>query len=255
MIMRGSTPRALTWSGLLAVAGFGIVLLPVLPTWAQTPSEDKISYRLAVDNLIEQQKAQAEAQKAQAESAAQKAALAKAKMEFEQAQAQLKEAQANLKQAAERLALVSGKAKLGPSQMTITIRTPDGKTETITVPTDVKIIPEQARVILNKLGERGANEFRVKVLDESPAPKKPGAAPEPPKKTPPEARNQDLEKRLDRLMQEIESLRKELRLRKPVEPHSLQFTPGEGHLFEFKSPVRVEYQLRKGSGDTFPEKQ
>jgi beta-lactamase regulating signal transducer with metallopeptidase domain len=35
MIMRGTTPRALTWRGLLAVLGLGAVLLPWLPTWAQ----------------------------------------------------------------------------------------------------------------------------------------------------------------------------------------------------------------------------
>ncbi len=37
MIMRGTTPRALNWGGLLAVLGLGAVLLPMLPTWAQTP--------------------------------------------------------------------------------------------------------------------------------------------------------------------------------------------------------------------------
>ena len=37
MIMQGTTPRALTWSGLLAVLGLSAMLLPLSPTWAQRP--------------------------------------------------------------------------------------------------------------------------------------------------------------------------------------------------------------------------
>jgi len=35
MIMRATTPRALTWGGILAVLGLGLLLLPLLPTWAE----------------------------------------------------------------------------------------------------------------------------------------------------------------------------------------------------------------------------
>jgi beta-lactamase regulating signal transducer with metallopeptidase domain len=35
MIMQGTTPRTLTWSGLLAVLGLSAMLLPLAPTWAQ----------------------------------------------------------------------------------------------------------------------------------------------------------------------------------------------------------------------------
>jgi beta-lactamase regulating signal transducer with metallopeptidase domain len=35
MIMQGTTPRALTWSGLLAVLGLSATILPLSPTWAQ----------------------------------------------------------------------------------------------------------------------------------------------------------------------------------------------------------------------------
>jgi beta-lactamase regulating signal transducer with metallopeptidase domain len=37
MIMQGTTPRGLTWSGLLAVLGLSAALLPLSPTWAQRP--------------------------------------------------------------------------------------------------------------------------------------------------------------------------------------------------------------------------
>jgi beta-lactamase regulating signal transducer with metallopeptidase domain len=35
MIMRGTTPRRLSWAGFLTVLGAGALLLPLLPTWAQ----------------------------------------------------------------------------------------------------------------------------------------------------------------------------------------------------------------------------
>jgi beta-lactamase regulating signal transducer with metallopeptidase domain len=41
MIMQGTTPRALTWSGLLAVLGLSATLLPLSPTWAQRPDPDR----------------------------------------------------------------------------------------------------------------------------------------------------------------------------------------------------------------------
>jgi bla regulator protein BlaR1 len=41
MIMQGTTPRALTWSGLLAVLGLSATLLPLSPTWAQRPENEE----------------------------------------------------------------------------------------------------------------------------------------------------------------------------------------------------------------------
>jgi hypothetical protein len=38
MIMRGTTPRTLTLSGGLAVLGLGALLLPLMPSWAQSPA-------------------------------------------------------------------------------------------------------------------------------------------------------------------------------------------------------------------------
>ncbi len=38
MIMRGTTPRTLTGAGFLGLVGLGVVLLPLLPSWAQPPA-------------------------------------------------------------------------------------------------------------------------------------------------------------------------------------------------------------------------
>ena len=40
MIMQGTTPRALTLSGGLAVLGLGAILLPLIPSWGQQPPAD-----------------------------------------------------------------------------------------------------------------------------------------------------------------------------------------------------------------------
>jgi bla regulator protein BlaR1 len=48
MIMRGTTPRALTTSGALVVLGMGVLLLPLLPTWAQD-----VRGREAADNTAQ----------------------------------------------------------------------------------------------------------------------------------------------------------------------------------------------------------
>jgi beta-lactamase regulating signal transducer with metallopeptidase domain len=39
MIMRGTTPRALSGAGFLAMLGLGALLLPLLPSWAQRPDD------------------------------------------------------------------------------------------------------------------------------------------------------------------------------------------------------------------------
>jgi len=39
MIMQGTTPRTLNWSGLLAVLGLSATLLPLSPSWAQRPGD------------------------------------------------------------------------------------------------------------------------------------------------------------------------------------------------------------------------
>jgi beta-lactamase regulating signal transducer with metallopeptidase domain len=51
MIMQGTTPRTLSWSGLLALFGAGAFLLPVMPTWAQQPppAADQIRLRFAAE--------------------------------------------------------------------------------------------------------------------------------------------------------------------------------------------------------------
>jgi beta-lactamase regulating signal transducer with metallopeptidase domain len=98
MIMRGTTPRSLTWGGVLTVLTLAVLLLPVLPTWAQRPQEKeeeegKRAFRIAVladDEDV--QKAQANLQRLQADLEKKAAEIAAAKEKLKAAADQLKKA-------------------------------------------------------------------------------------------------------------------------------------------------------------------
>jgi beta-lactamase regulating signal transducer with metallopeptidase domain len=90
MIMRGTTPRALTWPGCLAVLGLGVLLLPLLPAWgqAQDTGQDKKEVIAVFGGrggaASDLEKAKAELDRAQAE-------LRKKQAELEKARARLEE--------------------------------------------------------------------------------------------------------------------------------------------------------------------
>ncbi len=50
MIMQGTTPRTLSWGGLLALLGAGAFLLPVMPTWAQQPGVEDIRVKIVAED-------------------------------------------------------------------------------------------------------------------------------------------------------------------------------------------------------------
>src|SRR5262245_33972147 len=54
MIMRGTTPRSLTWTGCLGLAALGLVLLPTVPSWAQTEKQPKVEVQGSVLLLTDQ---------------------------------------------------------------------------------------------------------------------------------------------------------------------------------------------------------
>jgi beta-lactamase regulating signal transducer with metallopeptidase domain len=87
MIMRGTTPRKLGWTGLLAVAGAAALLLPFVPGWAhaQPPAPGSAPQDRRPDGGDEQsQRAQAELSRAEAE-------LARARQQLEEAERRLQD--------------------------------------------------------------------------------------------------------------------------------------------------------------------
>ncbi|HYT88007.1 MAG TPA: M56 family metallopeptidase, partial [Gemmataceae bacterium] len=60
MIMRGTTPRALTGLGLLALLGLGLLLLPLVPSWAQPPGPGRPGVQPGGVRDVDLEKARAE---------------------------------------------------------------------------------------------------------------------------------------------------------------------------------------------------
>jgi bla regulator protein BlaR1 len=125
MIMQGTTPRALTWSGLLALLGLGGFLLPVMPTWAQQPGEplritvtgDGAGQPIRVLNVETEVQ---DLKKGQPESAE----MHRLKAELEQRRAELARAEAALRAAEARLK--AGAAAGKTNQENIVIEIVDG---------------------------------------------------------------------------------------------------------------------------------
>jgi hypothetical protein len=98
MIMRGATPRALTWGGGLAVLILGIILLPLVPSWAQTGAPDEPADPFRVERKSADD-SQAELEKARAELEALMARLEKLDEEREDRDAEGQERAAELEKA------------------------------------------------------------------------------------------------------------------------------------------------------------
>jgi beta-lactamase regulating signal transducer with metallopeptidase domain len=64
MILRGTPPRALSGAGWLAVLGLGALLLPLLPTWGEEPSQTEPRKRPAVSQAEDRQPRKSDTQTA-----------------------------------------------------------------------------------------------------------------------------------------------------------------------------------------------
>jgi beta-lactamase regulating signal transducer with metallopeptidase domain len=131
MIMQGTTPRALTWSGLLALLGLGAFLLPAMPTWAQQPG-DPIRVTVTADGagqplrivtgtaLVEEEE---DVKKGQPDSAE----VQKLRAELERRRAELMKLEAALKAAEMKLKAAGKDTKDGKGNISIEIVDEKGK--------------------------------------------------------------------------------------------------------------------------------
>lgn len=242
MIMRGTTPRSLTWTGCLGLAVLAALLLPVLPTRAQTERLQKeIEERLKAERarkeaveleLVLVQQAGDKEKHAQMEQA--RAKLQQMQAQVEKARAELKQAEEQLRRAMEQMAQIEGRGGKAGEKIIIMIKDDDGKVRTIEVPSG-------AADALRRLGMEGR----------PPVPARPPQPPVPPDAprtftrpvNPPfgggsvDDRLRDLEKRLDMIMKQLESMRENRRPpadgRKNAPPRPddediLFFKPGPG---------------------------
>jgi beta-lactamase regulating signal transducer with metallopeptidase domain len=137
MIMRGATPRHLSWAGGLLVLTIGAALLPLLPTWAQAPA-DRVVEGQPDPKAAPQNKQRAEELQRSADDLKKMAAqLEQLKAELDQAKANLDQAQARFKKAQDGLAAAKGKEA---AVMVLEIHRPDGTVSKVEVPAGARVI-------------------------------------------------------------------------------------------------------------------
>jgi beta-lactamase regulating signal transducer with metallopeptidase domain len=192
MILQGTTPRALSRTGLWAVIGLGALLLPLLPTPAQSqqpvavpqPPTAKQAGRQPEDAVRA-----AEVEKARAE-----VKLARAQLELKQSQ--VRETEKRVRDAEQRLAQLEGRDR----QLSLFL------TEVAIADANqvaLRLNTSYAPVTVEPLSLRW-----TLASPSTPAP----PAPKPPS---PAQRLDDLEKKLTGILQEVQSLRRELGQLKP----------------------------------------
>ncbi|HTU20203.1 MAG TPA: M56 family metallopeptidase, partial [Gemmataceae bacterium] len=211
MIMRGNTPRSLTWPGCLAVVALGLTLLPMLPSLhGQPPSKDEAKKLLHL-----QQEAQKFRDESRAEVEHQKALIAVKKAEIKRAEAELKAAEVQAAAFEERLR----KHQAERSEL--------AKKEKAAVAESKKKVTYRLEIILPADGSVNANEIAEKirkVLPEKlhgsmlfrPVPVPTYSWAVPPHAVPnvsnlPEKRINDLEKKLEKVLHELHELRNQMK--------------------------------------------
>jgi beta-lactamase regulating signal transducer with metallopeptidase domain len=188
MIMRGTTPRRLSGSGLLAMLALGAFFLPLLPTWAQqnpdTPRGREPEERKRLETLgrrLEDERAAAAAQGREARSRAADEELARSKAQVEQMAAQVQQAKAQLEAATAQLKL---------AQERLIRMEVDHKKQLSAVST-----------------QRGQRDRETAVRE-------------------PDQRLREVEKKLDAVLEELQSLRREIRRTGARPPAAVPGVPG-----------------------------
>jgi beta-lactamase regulating signal transducer with metallopeptidase domain len=220
MIMRGDTPRALTWPASLVVLGLGALLLPMLPARAQDqPKQEPLAYgrivRTAAPGDIDKQAADLDREEKAAQKRLADIKAARARLEIQRAQKKLDV----------QLKLLHEKAKVAGKDgvvIHIEVRGLSGKAEDIrALARKIEaVLPPGTRVLI--LAERVGGQpthIRIPVRVDPRALEKwvvrPGVGRQPGQPMlPPGAsdrRIEGLEKKLDSVIKELEALRKELR--------------------------------------------
>ncbi len=213
MIMRGDTPRALTWPACLAVLGLA-ALLPLLPSWAQAqPAPEE--RRKELTRALEVRRAAVQQEQEAADLARQEAELARRL-------AEVKAARAKLVARAHMDALIVKKAP----EVRIEISVTGLKAEELKelVAKLEKALPGGGKRVIVIRGEKeghddprirfwGPDGKAIRVLDRP-------LAVRPPIALPPggDRRIDGLEKKLDAVLRELEALRKEMQGRRPGAP-------------------------------------
>lgn len=223
MIMRGTTPRAMTWRGLVAVLLVAGLLLPALPVWAQQGDKDSAAALKELrEKLAELEKKlgrPAEAPRVDAD------ALKKAEAELAEAQAALKKKAAEMEDLAKKVADATAKVvKAGgkpKGDNVFFLRKFEGGGDGQARVIEIQGIPGRPAVpgipggrIIEVPGAPGqpGQRIHVEVRPPNVAPNpNPNPRPGPNQPQPGgDRRIENLEQKLDRLMHELQEMRRSL---------------------------------------------
>jgi hypothetical protein len=279
MILCGTTPRALSWRGLLVVVALGSLLLPALPMWAQ-PGASPLRKGEDEDKKNEDIKAaEAELQRA-------RAALKQAEDELRDKTDQVRAAQEKVRASHARVQQLSGSPQPTEERRVIILRMEkDGKQEdgVIALPArvDAQLLDELRRLLTKAKEDPKDIDQAIELLNRIrdpkpvtpvyPRPPVPAVVPNiplppargvgrPPIPTPPggvDPRLQNLERRLDEMMRELQRLRQEIRPgERGANDAPLLVPPGrpEADPEHRKATIyKLSNVIRRGSPDGTPE--
>ncbi len=226
MIMQGNTPRSLTWPGCLAVIALGLTFLPMLPSLHGEPLRDDDEREQIRDAKKEIEKAKADLEREMAELAKKINELARTEQKL--ATESVRKALVQVEKAQPKVGKV---VRNGTVHIEITLPA-DEKMDLNEVIEEIqKALPEKLR---NKIAVRslpGTQQLHIQIGRPGVSAATTTVPPQPPRpagpnfRTPPtprgdtnvplskssEKRINDLEKKLERVLEELHELRKQMR--------------------------------------------
>jgi beta-lactamase regulating signal transducer with metallopeptidase domain len=227
MILQGNTPRSLTWPGCLAVMTLGLTCLPMLPLLhGQAPGKEEA--RKSVEDAkrdLERAKEELKTQEANLKQKLKDLIQAQTEMANETANDEVRKALAQVEKHRGNLVITNGKATI---RIEITLPADEGVKPNDIIEKIRKVLPDK---IQDKADVRllpGQHRFVIvpPTPPKTPMPAQPGqppaARPKPPKAIVPEnpsgtpsksseKRINDLEKKLEKLLEELQDLRKQMK--------------------------------------------
>jgi bla regulator protein BlaR1 len=227
MIMHGQTSRSLTWAGSLGLLTFGLLLLPALPIKAQPPGGDTFDRELQVQvkdssidqeiqalrRLLERLEAKKRADAGRTKTRANPEEIERARAEIKELtrllevrRREAQEIEKKLDQARARLARLEGR----PEPINIRFHVVSPQQIRFTPETQWKVIAKPAVIEGDKKGVYKKEGKFVIVSPQKETVYRIETVPAP-------ARAEELKARLDRLLREVEALRRDMqRLRGPT---------------------------------------
>ncbi len=220
MIMRGTTPRSLSWPGCLAVITAGLTFLPMLPALhgQQAYPEEAIKSEADVKEAkaeLEVEKALLEQQKAKIAHAEEQLKKAAAAMEKQRTMEQLKKA-TRLSIQNRRTTLEEAeweRKSLGKVCIEVVVNVEDVNLSELGKKLKEVFPQKSAHIIVQMNGNRFFQSFPKKAQTPPGTPSAPPAPPMPPNSPPSrqDKRINDLEKKLEKVLRELQELRKQMK--------------------------------------------